>query len=281
MFPSGWTAQPPALQQSQAAQTPTGQWGQPLASTAAVGLLEPLAGSTGTAVAVAPFAGSSGGVASWMVPTAPAAAPPVDPWANVAVPSLEDKAAIAREKNRIAQRRWAGGSTSRAGGCVLHRGPGAPRGHFTPHPTPCHHPSPHSTTTTTRRPRPHTRLPRRFREKERRRLEEVQQAADALAADIAAVKAEKDQLELEHTLMQKTLAVGAARAPPAHACACWAALGQGRGAGHRMRWAAPFGARGGGLERAEATRRPAHPHPPPLPGPQRNAGAGQDAGAWR
>ncbi|KAL4423559.1 hypothetical protein ABPG77_006582, partial [Micractinium sp. CCAP 211/92] len=151
MFPSGWSAQPAALQQSQAAQTPTGQWGQSVASTTAVGLLDPLTGSSGAAVAVAPFAGSNGGVASWMVPTAPAAPPPVDPWANVAVPSLEDKAAVAREKNRIAQRR--------------------------------------------------------FREKERRRLEEVQQAADSLAADIAAVKAEKDQLELEHTLMQKTLAV--------------------------------------------------------------------------
>ncbi len=54
----------------------------------------------------------------------------------------------------------------------------------------------------------------RFREKERRRLEEVQQAADSLAADIAAVKAEKDQLELEHTLMQKTLAVRLGTRPP-------------------------------------------------------------------
>lgn len=108
MFPSGWSAQPAALQQSQAAQTPTGQWGQSVASTTAVGLLDPLTGSSGAAVAVAPFAGSNGGVASWMVPTAPAAPPPVDPWANVAVPSLEDKAAIAREKNRIAQRRWVG-----------------------------------------------------------------------------------------------------------------------------------------------------------------------------
>ncbi|KAL4424056.1 hypothetical protein ABPG75_001357 [Micractinium tetrahymenae] len=150
MFPSGPGWPQASAMQSQPAQTPTGQW-QPLVPTS-VGLLDPLASSNGAAVTVAPFAGSgSGAVASWMVPTAPAAPPAVDPWANVAVPSLEDKAAIAREKNRIAQRR--------------------------------------------------------FREKERRRLVEVQQAADNLAADIAAVNAEKDQLELEHTLMQKTLAV--------------------------------------------------------------------------
>lgn len=113
MFPSG-AGWPSSALPSQPAQTPTGHW-QPLASTA-VGLIDPLVGSTSAAITVAPLTGSgSSGVASWMVPTAPAPQPPVDPWANVAVPSLEDKAAIAREKNRIAQRRWAGRPGSGAG----------------------------------------------------------------------------------------------------------------------------------------------------------------------
>ena len=52
--------------------------------------------------------------------------------------------------------------------------------------------------------------PHCLRSKERQKLEEAQAVNDAVAAQLAAAKAERDALLLQHTLLEKTLAVGGA-----------------------------------------------------------------------
>ncbi len=123
--------------------------------------------------------------------------------ATTSTAELVDKRAVAREKNRIAQQRFRCGCKPAT---WLVEGPALPRRSATlpvPAPTPLCRPlmRPPSGAATLHR---HCHI---CREKERAKLAEAEEEAEALGRQLSQLRLENERLQLEHTLLQKLLVV--------------------------------------------------------------------------